>query len=183
MQTLPSSSCPAIHASPARTFRVSVPLFLVSVDPRADSHRPYRDAGRWHRQGFRRYWRWKSRAPGGRPPIGAELRALIRHMSLDNPIWGAPRIHGELLKLGFAVAQSTVGKYMARKRNDDPSGQRLNEEQTIAPVKLDRPFTLRRRTMSCCRSAAFSASSPLLDLKSAPTGSGLRGGARPSTPA
>jgi transposase InsO family protein len=60
---------------------------------------------------------------GGRPPIGAELRALIRRMSLENPLWGAPRIHGELLKLGFAVAPSTVGKYMARKRNDDPSGQ------------------------------------------------------------
>jgi hypothetical protein len=78
---------------------------------------------RGHREGFRRYWRWKSRPLGGRPPIGAELRALIRRMSLDNPLWGAPRIHGELLKLGFAVAPSTVGKYMARKRNDDPSGQ------------------------------------------------------------
>jgi hypothetical protein len=77
---------------------------------------------RWHRAGFRRYWRWKSRSPGGRPPIGAELLALIRHMSLDNPLWGAPRIHGELLKLGFAVAQSSVAKYMAR-RSNDPSGQ------------------------------------------------------------
>jgi hypothetical protein len=78
---------------------------------------------RWHREGFRRYWRWESCPLGGRPPIGAELRALIRRMSLENPLWGAPRIHGELLKLGFAVAPSTVGKYMARKRNDDPSGQ------------------------------------------------------------
>ncbi len=78
---------------------------------------------RWHREGFRRYWRWKSRPLGGRPPIGAELRTLIRRMSLENPLWGAPRIHGELLKLGFAVAQSTVGKYMPRRRNDDPSGQ------------------------------------------------------------
>jgi len=77
---------------------------------------------RWHRAGFRRYWRWKSRSPGGRPPIGAELRALIRCMSLENPLWGAPRIHGELLKLGFAVAQSSVAKYMAR-RSSDPSGQ------------------------------------------------------------
>src|SRR5438128_8437619 len=63
---------------------------------------------RWHRAGFRRYWRWKSRNPGGRPRIAAGLRALIRRMSLDNWLWGAPRIHGELLKLGFAVAQSTV---------------------------------------------------------------------------
>jgi transposase InsO family protein len=78
---------------------------------------------RWHRAGFRCYWGWQSRSTGGRPPIGAELRGLIRRMRRENPLWGAPRIHGELLKLGFAVAQSTVAKYMARKRNDDPSGQ------------------------------------------------------------
>jgi transposase InsO family protein len=63
---------------------------------------------RWHRAGFRRYWRWKSRFLGGRPQIDAELRALIRRMSADNPLWGAPRIHGELLKLGFEVAHSSV---------------------------------------------------------------------------
>jgi hypothetical protein len=60
---------------------------------------------RWHRAGFRRYWRWKSRSLGGRPTIVADLRALIRQMSAENPLWGAPRIHGELLKLGFEVAQ------------------------------------------------------------------------------
>jgi transposase InsO family protein len=76
---------------------------------------------RWHRAGFRRYWRWKSRAAGGRPQIHAELRALIWRMSVDNRLWGAPHIHGELLKLGFAVAQSTVAKYMAKR--GDPSGQ------------------------------------------------------------
>jgi hypothetical protein len=58
---------------------------------------------RWHRAGFRRYWRWKSRNLGVRPPIDAGLRALIRRMSVENLLWGAPRIHGELLKLGFAV--------------------------------------------------------------------------------
>ena len=63
---------------------------------------------RWHREGFRRYWRWKSRDLGGRPAISEELRALIRRMSLENPLWGSPHIHGELLKLGFVVAQSTV---------------------------------------------------------------------------
>ena len=68
---------------------------------------------RWHRAGFRRYWRWKSRNLGGRPSIDAGLRALIRRMSLENWLWGAPRIHGELLKLCFAVAQSTVAKCMA----------------------------------------------------------------------
>ena len=77
---------------------------------------------RWHRDGFRRYWRWKSRNCGGRPPISAELRALIRRMSLENKLWGAPHIHGELLRLGFTVAQSTVAKYMA-KPGDGRSGQ------------------------------------------------------------
>src|SRR5215467_3501499 len=76
---------------------------------------------RWHRAGFRRYWRWKSRNLGGRPQIAADLRALIRRMSVENLLWGAPRIHGELLKLGFAVAESTVAKYMAAR--GDPSGQ------------------------------------------------------------
>src|SRR5882724_7627850 len=78
---------------------------------------------RWHRDGFRRYWRWKSRNLGGRPPISGELRALIRRMSLENALWGAPHIHGELLKLGFVVAQSTVAKYMAKKGDDPPAGQ------------------------------------------------------------
>ena len=75
---------------------------------------------RWHRAGFRRYWRWKSRSLGGRPQIEADLRALIRRMSVDNPLWGAPRIHGELLKLGFEVAQSSIAKYMV-KRHGPPS--------------------------------------------------------------
>src|SRR5262252_1813133 len=75
---------------------------------------------RWHRSGFRCYWRWKSRPRGGRPRIETELRVLIRRMSVENPLWGAPRIHGELLKLGFKVAQSSVAKYMV-KRSGPPS--------------------------------------------------------------
>ena len=70
----------------------------------------------WHRAGFRRYWRWKSCRRGGRPQIETELRALIRQMSTENLLWGAPRIHGELLKLGFSVAQSSVAKYMVKRR-------------------------------------------------------------------
>jgi transposase InsO family protein len=70
----------------------------------------------WHRAGFRRYWRWKSRSRIGRPRVDHELRALIRRMSAENSLWGAPRIHGELLKLGFEVAQSTVAKYMVKRR-------------------------------------------------------------------
>jgi hypothetical protein len=76
---------------------------------------------RWHRAGFRRYWRWKSHPRGGRPRIEAELRGVIRRMSMENPLWGAPRVHGELLKLGFAVAQSSVAKYMVKRRG--PPGQ------------------------------------------------------------
>src|SRR6201993_3367660 len=77
---------------------------------------------RWHRAGFRHYWRWKSRCLGGRPQIGAELRALIRRMSIENPLWGAPRIHGELFKLGFEVAQSSVAKYMVKRRGPPSQG-------------------------------------------------------------
>jgi hypothetical protein len=71
---------------------------------------------RWHRQGFRRYWAWKSRRRSGRPVIGTEERELIWRMSRANPLWGAPRIHGELLKLGLTVSQATVSKYLFRSR-------------------------------------------------------------------
>ena len=77
---------------------------------------------RWHRAGFRHYWRWRSRSFGGRPQISAELRALIRRMSIENPLWGAPRIHGELLKLGFEVAQSSVAKYIVKRRGPPSQG-------------------------------------------------------------
>jgi hypothetical protein len=70
----------------------------------------------WHRQGFRLFWTWKSRHRLGRPSVPAELRSLIRTMSDANPFWGAPRIHGELLKLGIDVSQATVAKYMSRRR-------------------------------------------------------------------
>ena len=94
---------------------------------------------RWHRAGFRRYWRWKSRSRGGRPQIEAELRALIRRMSMENPLWGAPRIHGELLKLGFEVAQSSVAKYMIKRRGPPSQGWRTflrNHAPDIAAMDL-----------------------------------------------
>jgi hypothetical protein len=72
---------------------------------------------RWHRKGFTGYWRWKSRSPGGRPRIAREVRDLIRRMSFENSLWGATKIHGELLKLGIAVAQSTVSVYMVPRRD------------------------------------------------------------------
>jgi len=94
---------------------------------------------RWHRAGFRRYWRWKSRSFGGRPQIDTELRALIRQMSTENPLWGAPRIHGELLKLGFEVAQSSVAKYMVKRRGPPSQGWRTflrNHVPEIAAMDL-----------------------------------------------
>src|SRR6201997_78642 len=69
---------------------------------------------KWHRKGFRIYWRWRSRCPG-RPKTNNEIRDLIRRISLDNPLWGAPRIHGELLKLGIEVSQATVARYLPRR--------------------------------------------------------------------
>jgi len=74
---------------------------------------------RWHRQGFRYYWRWKSRHRG-RPKADPEIRALIHRMCRANPLWGAPRIHGELLKLGIEISETTVSKYMI-KRQGPPS--------------------------------------------------------------
>jgi hypothetical protein len=93
----------------------------------------------WHRSGFRYYWRWKSRSLGGRPQIEAGLRALIRQMSMENPLWGAPRIHGELLKLGFEVAQSSVAKYMVKRRGPPSQGWRTflgNHAPDIAAMDL-----------------------------------------------
>ena len=94
---------------------------------------------RWHRAGFRCYWRWKSRLRGGRPQIEAELHALIRRMSIENPLWGAPRIHGELLKLGFEVAQSSVAKYMIKRHGPPSQGWRTflrNHAPDIAAMDL-----------------------------------------------
>src|SRR6202048_2109224 len=94
---------------------------------------------RWHRAGFRRYWRWKSNPRGGRPRIEMELRALIRQMSTGNQLWRAPRIHGELLKLGFSVAQSTVAKLLVKRRGPPSQGWRTflhNHAADIAAMDL-----------------------------------------------
>jgi hypothetical protein len=69
---------------------------------------------KWHREGFRLYWRWKSKAPIGRPPIDKEIRELIRRISLENPLWGTPRIQSELRLLGFNVTEKTVAKYRVK---------------------------------------------------------------------
>lgn len=98
-----------------RWFFVQLYRWFPSILPALMIIRPETLVG-WHRAGFRRYWRWKSCRRGGRPQIETELRALIRQMSAENLLWGAPRIHGELLKLGFSVAQSSVAKYMVKRR-------------------------------------------------------------------
>jgi hypothetical protein len=93
----------------------------------------------WHRAGFRAYWRWKSRPHGGRPKKPADIRQLIRDMSAANPLWGAPRIHGELLKLGIDIGQTTVAKYMARRRQPPSQGWKTflrNHTDGIASMDL-----------------------------------------------
>jgi transposase InsO family protein len=80
---------------------------------------------RWHRAGFRAWWRWKSRPHGGRPGTTAEVCQLIREMSIANPLWGAPRIHGELLKPGIGVGRTTVAKYMAKRRRPPSQGRKV----------------------------------------------------------
>src|ERR1700686_1021693 len=94
---------------------------------------------RWHRRGVRAYWRWKSRHVGGRPRIDTEIRALIRRMSRENPLCGAPRIHGELLMLGIEAAESTVGRYMVRRRRPPSQGWKTfmrNHAAGIASLDL-----------------------------------------------
>lgn len=94
---------------------------------------------RWHRAGFRSYWRWKSRPRGGRPTVPLEIRGLIREMSIANPLWGAPRIHGELLKLGIEIGETSVAKYMARRRRPPSQGWKTflhNHADGIAAMDL-----------------------------------------------
>ena len=94
---------------------------------------------RWHRAGFRAYWRRRSRPRRGRPTVPHEIRQLIREMSLANPLWGAPRIHGELLKLGIAIGQTSVAKYMPRRRGPPSQGWRTflrNHADGIAAMDL-----------------------------------------------
>ena len=93
----------------------------------------------WHRAGFRGYWRWKSRPRGGRPSTPPAIRQFIRNMSIANPFWGAPRVHGELLKLGIDVSQTTVAKYMAKGRRPPSQGWRTflhNHADGIASMDL-----------------------------------------------
>jgi len=107
---------------------------------------------RWHRQGFRLYWRWKSRSRCGRPKLDAEVRALIRRMSRENPTWGRRRIRSELHLLGYEVAELTVTKYMVRGLKPPSQGWRVflkNHSREIAAIDFFTVVTLNFRILIC----------------------------------
>ena len=101
----------------------------------------------WHRKGFRLFWTWKVRyGQPGRPPVSKEIRQLIRKMSRENPLWGAPRIHGELLKLGIDIGETSVGKYIVRKRKPPSQTWRTfleNHVQTMVSIDFFTVPTIR----------------------------------------
>jgi hypothetical protein len=105
---------------------------------------------RWHRTGFRLYWRWKSqRRHGGRPRLTLEERELIRRLARENPLWGAPRIHGERLKLGIEMSQTTVAKYMKLPRPPSQSWKTflVNHAREIASVDFFEVLTATLRSL------------------------------------
>jgi putative transposase len=109
---------------------------------------------RWHREGFRLFWKGQSRAGAGRPKTTAEIRGLIRHLAEENPTWGAPRIHGELQKLGFVVSERTVARYLQRvQRRGDPGKSWLtfltNHREVIAAFDFFTVPTLSFQVLYC----------------------------------
>ena len=123
---------------------------LVIVKPETVFH--------WHRAGFRLYWRWRSRRLGGRPKVTDEIRALIRRLAEDNPDWGAPKVHGELLKLGLVVSERTVARYLRRiRRRGDPGKQWLAflQNHRSSSPSISSPCR-RQRSGSCTVSSSSS---------------------------
>lgn len=107
---------------------------------------------KWHRQGFRLYWRWKSQSKPGRPKVSKEIRNLIKRMSQENPIWGAPRIHAELSLLGHDIAESTVARYMVKQKKPPSQTWRTflkNQVKHIAAVDFFTVPTVRFRILYC----------------------------------
>jgi hypothetical protein len=111
----------------------------------------------WHRAGYRLFWRWRSRAlPAGQPKVAEEVRQLIRRMRRENPTWGAPRIHGELLLLGFEISEPSVSRYLRRLKRI-PGGSRAkqwlaflnNHREVIAAFDFLTVPTLSFRTLYC----------------------------------
>jgi hypothetical protein len=119
---------------------------------------------RWHRLGFRSYWRRKSSRRSGRPVVPTEIRQLIREMSIANPLWGAPRIHGELLKLGIDIGQTSVAKYMARWRRPPSQGWKTflrNHADGIAALDL---FVVPKRARICPLTRTHRSDAPFNQL-------------------
>jgi putative transposase len=107
----------------------------------------------WQRKGFRLYWRWKSRAgKSGRPRVSREIRELIRQISTANTLWGAPRIHGELLKLGIQISQATVAKYMVRQRKHPRKPGALFSRTTSSSWWRLISWSCRQSAFACCLS-------------------------------
>jgi hypothetical protein len=127
--------------------------------PKRRRHNRQHLEGIWHqaiqpsnRARFRSYWRWKSRPRSGRPTVPGEIRRLIREISIANPLWGAPRIHGELLKLGIEIGQTSVAKYMARRRGPPSQGWKTflhNHADGIAAMDLFVVPTISFRLLYC----------------------------------
>jgi transposase InsO family protein len=108
----------------------------------------------WHRAGFRLYWRWRSRARGGRPRISRELRQLIARVAEENPDWGAPKIHAELTKLGFTIAERSVARYLRRiTRRGDPKRKWAaflqNHREVLAAMDFFTVPTVTFRVLYC----------------------------------
>ena len=126
----------------------------------------------WHRRGFRLFWTWKSRCPTGRPAAAPEVRALIRRMATANSLWGAPRIHGELQKLGISVSQATVAKYIPRR--DTPPSQPGARSWPTRSTRSWRPISSScpPSPTGCCSCSSSSRT----------TGDGLSTSPSPTTP-
>jgi putative transposase len=108
----------------------------------------------WHKAGFRLFWKWRSRARGGRPQATPEIRALIRQLAQQNSTWGAPRIHGELLKLGFVVSERTVARYLRGIRRRGDPGERwltflANHREMIAALDFFTVPTVTFKLLYC----------------------------------
>ena len=109
---------------------------------------------RWHRAGFRLFWKWRSRPSGGRPKVSEEIRNLIRRLAMENPTWGAPKIHGELLKIGFGIAERTVARYLRHtRRRGDPARRWLaflaNHREVIVAMDFFTVPTLSFQLLYC----------------------------------
>ena len=135
----------------------------------------------WHRRGFAWYWTHQSRRRSGRPQVGADIRRLIREMAVANPLWGAPRIHGELLKLGFGVSERTVSRLMPRRRRPPSQSWRTflkNHIDSTVAVDLDHRRSHRRRARRMRRHGDRSVARPIsAGVMTSDTTSATRAGA------